>query len=113
LVNPDNTGLVALTRKRKLQGFFEPQFLRVKLSLSESVTDLGVILDSRLTCREHLDVKVRKAHNLLLACRRTCGARWGLRPKMVHWLYVAIVWPTISFASLAWWLGSQTASTKK
>jgi hypothetical protein len=28
---------------------------------------LGVILDSRLTWREHVEVKVRKAHNLLWA----------------------------------------------
>jgi len=31
-VNPDKTGLVAFTRKRKLQGFFEPRFFGVKLS---------------------------------------------------------------------------------
>ena len=37
---------------------------------------------------------------------------WGLRPKVVHWLCVAIVWPTTSFASLVWWPGCQTASTK-
>ena len=54
-----------------------------------------------------------KAHNLLWACRRACGARWGLRPKVVHWLYVTIVQPTISFASLVWWPGFQAASAKK
>jgi hypothetical protein len=37
LVNPDKTGLVGFTRKRKLPGFSEPQFFRVKLSLSGSV----------------------------------------------------------------------------
>jgi hypothetical protein len=40
-VNPDKTGLVAFTRKRKLLGFFEPQFFGVKLSLSRSVMYLG------------------------------------------------------------------------
>ena len=44
---------------------------------------------------------------------RACGARWGLRPKLVHWLYVANVRPNISFASLVWWPGCQTTSAEK
>ena len=111
--NPKKTGLVAFTRKRKLHRFFEPQFFGVKLSLSGLVNYLGVILDSRLTWREHVEVKVRKAYNLLWSCRRACGAGWGLRPKVVHWLYVTVVQPTISFAFLVWWPGCQTASAKK
>jgi len=91
-VNPDKTGLIAFTRKRKLQEFLEPQLFGVKLSLSGSVKYLGVILDSRLTWREQVEVKVKKAHNLLWACRRAFGAGWGLGPKVVHWLYVAIIW---------------------
>ena len=81
--------------------------------LSGSVKYLGVILDSLLTLREHVDVKVRKVHSLLWACRRPCGVWRGLRPKVVHWLYVAIVQLTISFASLVWWPGCQTANAKK
>jgi len=112
-VNPNKTGLVTFTWKRKLQGFFEPRFFGVKLSLSGQVKYLGIILDSRLTWKEHVEVKMRKAHNLLWACRRAFGAGWGLGPKVVHWLYVTIVRPTLTFASLVWWPGCQTASTKK
>jgi hypothetical protein len=48
-VNPDKTGLVAFTRKRKLTGFFQPRLFGKALQCSTSVKYLGVILDSRLT----------------------------------------------------------------
>jgi len=37
---------------------------------------------------------------------------WDLGHNVVHWLYIAIVRPTISYSSLVWWPGCQTASTK-
>ena len=72
-VNPDKTGLVVFTRKRKLSGFFQPRLFGKVLQRSMSVKYLGVILDSQLTWREHVAVKVRKAHNSLWACRRVYG----------------------------------------
>jgi len=83
-VNPNKTELI-LTRKRKLPGFFEPHFLGLLLCCCMSVNYLGVFLDSWLTCREHVDVKVKKAYSLLWACSVTRG----LRPKVVHWFYVS------------------------
>jgi hypothetical protein len=38
---------------------------------------------------------------------------WGLGPRVVHWLYVSIVRPTVTFASLVWWPGCQMANAKK
>ena len=78
-----------------------------------SVKYLGVVLDSQPTWREHVDVKVRKANNLLWACMRACSATWGIRPKVVHWFYVSNIWPTITFAFLVCWPGCQTASAQK
>jgi hypothetical protein len=84
--NPDKTGLVAFTRRRKLEGLFEPRLFGVPLKLSMSDKYLGVTLDCRLTWKEHSESKARKAQNLVWACRRSFGARWGLGPKVVHWL---------------------------
>jgi hypothetical protein len=111
-VNPDKTDLAIFTKKRKLHGFFEPLFFGITLHRSESVKYLGMILDSRLTWREHVNIKVQ-AHNSLWACRRTFGSTWGPRPKVIYWLYVTIIRPSITFASLVWWPGCQTNSAKK
>ena len=51
---------------------------------------------------EHVDVKVRKAQNLLWACRRAYGVKWGLGPRVVHWLSFSIIRSSITFASLVW-----------
>jgi hypothetical protein len=112
-VNPDKTDMVVFTMRRKLDGFFEPLFFGVTLHRSRAVKYLGVILDSRLSWREHVKTKVMKAHNLLWACRRAFGKTWGLQPKVVYWLYVSIIRSSITFASLVWWPGCQTASAKK
>jgi hypothetical protein len=96
----------------KLSGFFELRLLGRTLQRSVSVTSLGVILDSRLTWREHVDVRVREAQNLLWACRRACGGVLGLGSMVVHWLYVSVIRPSVTFASLVWWPGCQTASAK-
>ena len=72
-VNPEKAEPVAFARK--LPDFLEPHLLGVTLSLSRPVKYLVVILDSRLTWRDHVDIKMKKAHSLLWACSRACGAR--------------------------------------
>jgi hypothetical protein len=111
-VNPDKTESFVFTRRRKLPGFFEPQFLGL-LYVAFAGQVSRVVLDSRLTWREHLDVKVRKAQHLLWACRRAYVSTWDLRPKIVHSLYFSIIRPFITFAFLIWWPGCQKASAMK
>jgi hypothetical protein len=112
-VNPDKTRIVTFTRKRKLTGFFVPRWFGKTLKRSMSVKYLGVILDSHLTWKEHVDVRVKKAQNSMWACRRACGVTWGLKPRVVHWLYVAIIRSSVTFTSLVWWPGFQMASAKR
>ena len=78
-----------------------------------SIVYLGVALLSRQTWRKNVDVKVRKAHNLLWACRRAYGTTWGLRPKVAHWLYVSIITQSITFTPLVWWPGWCQEKTKQ
>ena len=76
-VNLDQTGLVAFTRRRKLPGFFEPRlFWNDFTPLYVSQVSLGSLVFSA-DLEQHVDVEVRKAHNLLWASRRAYGVPWG------------------------------------
>jgi hypothetical protein len=110
-VNPDKNGLFTFTQM-KLPVFFEPRLFGTTLRCSMTFKYLGVILDARLAWREHVDAKVRKTRNMW-ACRRACGVRWGLRPRVVYGLYVSVIRPPITFASLVWWPGCETARAKQ
>jgi len=112
-VNPDKIGLVAFTRNREIPGFFQPRLFGKTLHRSMSVKYLGMSLDAPLPWKEHVDVKMKKAQNLMWACRRACGVTWGLKSRVGHWLYVTIIRPSVTFASLVWWPRCQTASAKK
>jgi hypothetical protein len=60
-----------------------------------------------------VDAKVRKAQNLLWACRKACDGAWGLSPRVARWMHISVIRPTIIFASLVWWPSCQAARVKK
>jgi len=81
----------------KLSGFCEPHFFGVTLSHSGLVKYLGVILDS---------ADLERAFGCYEEGSQPVVSLWP-------WLYLSIIRPSISPASLVWWPGSQTASDKK
>ena len=112
-VNPDKTGLVAFARRRNLTGFFEPRLFGKTLQRPMLVKYLGVILDSLLTLKEHVDDEVKKAEYSMWTCRRACGVTWGLKPGVVYWPFVAVIRPSVIFASLVRWSGCHTTCAKR
>ena len=69
----------------------------------DGVKYLGVILDSKLNCNQHLQKIINKVQTTFVVVRRTCGKNWGLRPNMVHWLYTRVIRPSILYDALVWW----------
>jgi len=35
--------------------------------------------------------------------RRVTGVTWGMTPKVVHWLYTAVIRPMFCYATVIWW----------
>jgi ribonuclease HI len=100
-INPRKTEAIMFTRKRKWA--MGPLKLNgVEIGRKNEVRLLGIILDSKLTWRQQcLHVK-KKCLIALASVRRVVGRSWGLQPKMMKWIYTAVVRPMASYAAVIW-----------
>jgi ribonuclease HI len=104
--------MILFTRKRKLPECEWPVLFGERLTPAEWVKYLGVIVDSKLNFKMHLEERVKKAMGIFWQCRRLFGRTWGLNPKLVHWIYTCIVRPYVTYGAVLWWPTMQTASAK-
>src|SRR3978361_2175996 len=102
-VNPAKTEMVLFTKKRKLDNMILPKIKETRVCLKKEVKYLGVVLDSKLNWKRHLEVKTSKACKALWQCRRTVGRSWGLSPKITLWLYTAVIRPMLGYGAFVWW----------
>jgi ribonuclease HI len=63
---------------------------------------LGVIFDTKLSFRPHINDKFIKAKKLLFASKNAMGKIWGPRPNLTKWLYTNIIRPTFTYGCIAW-----------
>lgn len=111
-VNPSKTVIIPFTKKRTTT--WKSLYLSgVKIDFSSEVKYLGVTLDKKLNWNTHLEQAIRKGTNALWTCSRAFGKKWDLNPKMIKWIYTAIVRPRISYASLIWWPKTKELTAQK
>ena len=72
-VNPLKTGLVIFTHKYKIGLVEGPVLGGVRLIPTDSVKFLGVILDKKLSWKEHLEERCKSVSASFWLCRRTFG----------------------------------------
>jgi hypothetical protein len=101
-VNPSKMVLIPFTKRRNLN-LKPPSINGITINFSKETKYLGVILDSSLTWNPHLLNIKNKAIGSLMACKTMVGKRWGLKPKMIHWIYQTVIMPMITYASFIWW----------
>lgn len=94
---------IMFTHKRK---WFLDKPLRVNNSVIPLVTEvryLGVVLDSKLSWRTHIEKASVKAKSALFALSSSCKKTWGLAPTYVRWIYCQVVLPSLLFGSVVWY----------
>ena len=78
-VNPDKTQCVLFTKCRKLGIPEGPLFYGKALEITDKVKYLGVILDRKLTWKEHVEYACKKFLNGYWLCKRMMGPTWGMK----------------------------------
>jgi hypothetical protein len=89
--------IIPFTRKRDIRGLKEPTPFNNTIQLSSEFKYLGLMLDKGLTWKKPLDRIINKAS------RGTFWRIWGLRPKVMYWIYTVIVRPIVTYAATVWW----------
>jgi len=102
-VNPSKTEIILFTRHYKPEQHKVIYFFDEELKLSQGVKYLRVILDSKLSWKAHMDSRCQKAIVAFSQLRRVTEATWGMTPKVVHWLYTAVIRPMFCYAAVIWW----------
>ena len=103
-INCNKSEAIMFTWKRKWS--YKPLKLKgTDLPLKTQVTYLGVTIDSKLSWLPHIEMRVTKATRCLAMCRRTVGKLWGLSPRVMYWVYTAMIRPMVSYAAPIWVAG--------
>ncbi len=104
-VNASKTVLLLFSKRHNLPNFDLPKLDGVELELEPTgqVKYLGVIIDRKLNWRANIEERRKKALIAWYTCYRCIGRKWGLKPKLIRWLYLAVVRPILTYGSLVWW----------
>ena len=62
-----------------------------KITVAKEAKYLGIMLDSRLGWKSHLEIACEKATQAYWACSRLFGKTWGLGQEKVKWLLTSVL----------------------
>jgi hypothetical protein len=98
-MNPQKMVIIPSTQKRYLRRLKESTLSGYTLQLSTKVKYLGLNLGKGLTWKTQTKNLMTKADGAFWTCKGTCGKTWGLKPRVVHWIYTMVVRPILTYDS--------------
>jgi len=101
-VNPSKTELVLFTNRYKIPQLNPPILNTCNLSFSDHARYLGFVLDKRLKWGLNNQERTKKATIALYSCKKAIGLRWGMSPRIVNWIYTAVIKPILLYGVALW-----------
>ena len=100
--NPQKTVAIMFTRSNKKEPPRKLRMNNVEINYSYETKYLGVTLGSKLLWTNHFNNITARAKQYMMQLMGALSKRWGPKPKLVRWLYTAIVRPRLCYAALVW-----------
>ena len=112
-VNPAKMEVILFNTKRTRPTISGLTYNGQPLTLVKQVKYLGVVITDQLDWKVHAREQTKKARSNLGLMHRVVGNDWGLRPKVMLWIYQAIVVPRILYGAIAWWSAVNLVEIRK
>ena len=101
--NPTKTVAVVFTKKMCPTAAWKTLKMDGRtIAYSDTLKYLGVTLSKQMSWTAHLKERNAKALKLMNWAKAVVGAKWGLTPERVLWVYTAMARPTITYGALVW-----------
>ena len=114
--NPTKTVCIQFTRATDKTRKIPRNNLRIngmEVPLTTETRYLGVQIDSKLTWNAHFDMIVTKAKRYLRQLVGALSKYWGPQPRLVKWIFLAVVKPRLTYAAVVWAHSIQTITKRQ
>ena len=99
-INAEKSHFLLHSRKRDRTGFYSSSLFGKTLPVPDQVKYLGVIIDSTIRWKAHVEARVSKVTKCYWGLKKAVGNNWGLAPCVISWFYTAIIRPLFAHGSI-------------
>ena len=85
----------------------------LQIPFSNTVKCLGVMLDNKLSWKQHVEAKTTACEKLMVMLNSNLRGMHAPKPKLSKWAYTGVVRPKLLYACITWGNSINTQQLKK